>query len=113
SYFPWSAPFITACPSSVRLSFAQVEAPSAMAVTGNNMEEDLVTTLVSGGIVAILYLFVIPVSPERLAAFGCRADSLVLMLWAPFLNFRKFPRDPTMEYPWSTPKDDVPLYKSR
>ncbi|KAL0396713.1 UNVERIFIED_CONTAM: NAD(P)H-quinone oxidoreductase subunit L, chloroplastic [Sesamum calycinum] len=28
-----------------------------------------------------------------------------VLLWAPFLNFRKFPRDPTMKYPWSTPQD--------
>lgn len=28
-----------------------------------------------------------------------------VMLWAPFLNFRKFPRDPSMKYPWSTPQD--------
>lgn len=28
-----------------------------------------------------------------------------LLLWAPFLNFRKFPRDPSMKYPWETPED--------
>ncbi|XVF02867.1 hypothetical protein REPUB_Repub04eG0211700 [Reevesia pubescens] len=28
-----------------------------------------------------------------------------LLLWAPFLNFRKFPRDPSLKYPWDTPKD--------
>lgn len=28
-----------------------------------------------------------------------------VLLWAPFLNFRKFPRDPNMKYPWSTPED--------
>ncbi|KAF2594782.1 hypothetical protein F2Q70_00045221 [Brassica cretica] len=28
-----------------------------------------------------------------------------LLLWAPFLNFRKFPRDPFMKYPWDKPKD--------
>ncbi|THU61268.1 hypothetical protein C4D60_Mb07t21510 [Musa balbisiana] len=107
---------------------AAVEAPSALAVTGNNMEEDLVTTLISGGIVAVLYLFVIPPIImnwlrlrwykrkffETYLQFMCVFIFFPgLMLWAPFLNFRKFPRDPTMEYPWSTPKDDVPLYKSR
>lgn len=76
---PLGTPFTTVCPSSVKLSLAQVEAPSALAVTGNNTEEDLVTTLISGGIVAVFYLFVIPVSLERLAAFGCRADSLVFV----------------------------------
>lgn len=28
-----------------------------------------------------------------------------VLLWAPFLNFRKFPRDETMKYPWSKPED--------
>ncbi|KAL6187053.1 hypothetical protein ACLB2K_043169 [Fragaria x ananassa] len=28
-----------------------------------------------------------------------------ILLWAPFLNFRKFPRDPNMKYPWSKPED--------
>lgn len=32
--------------------------------------------------------------------FLCR-----VLLWAPFLNFRKFPRDPSLKYPWSTPED--------
>ena len=36
-----------------------------------------------------------------------------LMLWAPFVNFRKFPRDPTMKYPWSKPKEGTPLFKDR
>ncbi|KAJ6309404.1 hypothetical protein OIU77_015204 [Salix suchowensis] len=28
-----------------------------------------------------------------------------ILLWAPFLNFRKFPRDPSLKYPWSKPED--------
>ncbi|WVZ64930.1 hypothetical protein U9M48_014373 [Paspalum notatum var. saurae] len=36
-----------------------------------------------------------------------------LMVWAPFVNFRKFPRDPTMKYPWSKPKEGTPLFKDR
>ncbi|TXG57160.1 hypothetical protein EZV62_018473 [Acer yangbiense] len=28
-----------------------------------------------------------------------------IMVWAPFLNFRKFPRDTSMKYPWSVPED--------
>jgi hypothetical protein len=28
-----------------------------------------------------------------------------ILLWAPFLNFRKFPRDPSLQYPWSKPED--------
>ena len=35
------------------------------------------------------------------------------MFWAPFVNYRKFPRDPTMKYPWSTPKEGTPLFKDR
>ena len=43
------------------MDFVQVGAPAALAVTGENGGDDLATTLVSGGIVAVLYLFVIPV----------------------------------------------------
>lgn len=32
-----------------------------------------------------------------------------VLLWAPFLNFRKFPRDPSMKYPWSTPQDPAKI----
>ncbi|WOL00893.1 NAD(P)H:quinone oxidoreductase [Canna indica] len=107
---------------------AAVDAPSAMAVTGENMGDDLVTTLLAGGFMAVLYLFVFPPIImnwlrlrwykrkffETYLQFMCVFIFFPgLMLWAPFLNFRKFPRDPTMENPWSTPKDDVPLYKSR
>lgn len=28
-----------------------------------------------------------------------------VLIWAPFLNFRKFPRDPAMKYPWSVPEN--------
>lgn len=40
----------------------QVEAQSAMAMTGENVEEDFMTTLISWGIVAVLYILVFPVS---------------------------------------------------
>ncbi|XP_038975479.1 probable glutathione S-transferase DHAR2, chloroplastic isoform X2 [Phoenix dactylifera] len=43
------------------VTFAFVEASSAMAVTGENIEEDFMTTLISGGIVATLYVFVFPI----------------------------------------------------
>ncbi|KAK3016920.1 hypothetical protein RJ639_006909 [Escallonia herrerae] len=32
-----------------------------------------------------------------------------VLLWAPFVNFRKFPRDPSMKYPWATPQDTSQL----
>lgn len=107
---------------------AAVEAPTAMAVTGEKMEEDFMTTLISGGIVAVLYVVVFPpiiMNWLRLRWYKRKFLETYLqfmfvfiffpslMLWAPFINFRKFPRDPTMKYPWSTPKDDAPLYKSR
>ncbi|KAH0463815.1 hypothetical protein IEQ34_006601 [Dendrobium chrysotoxum] len=108
---------------------ATIAVPAAKAVTGdNNVEEDLVTTLVTGGIAVALYLFVFPpiiMNWLRLRWFKRGFLEMYfqfmfvfmffpgLMLWAPFLNFRALPRDPTMKYPWSTPKDDTPLYKSR
>uniref|UniRef100_A0A0F7H031 NADH dehydrogenase-like complex L n=1 Tax=Cypripedium formosanum TaxID=53042 RepID=A0A0F7H031_9ASPA len=105
--------------------FSSMAAPAAMAVTGdNNVDEDLVTTLVTGGITAAFYLFVVPpilLNWLRLRWFKRRLFEMYLqfmfvfiffpglMLWAPFVNFRPLPRDPTMKYPWSTPKDDVPI----
>ncbi|XP_042427094.1 NAD(P)H-quinone oxidoreductase subunit L, chloroplastic-like [Zingiber officinale] len=108
---------------------AATEAPSALAVTGdNNMEDDLLTTLLGGGAILFVYLFVVPpiiMNWLRLRWYKRKFLETYLqfmfvflffpglLLWAPFINFRPFPRDPTMEYPWSTPKDDVPLYKPR
>uniref|UniRef100_A0A0F7CYX8 NADH dehydrogenase-like complex L n=1 Tax=Habenaria pantlingiana TaxID=1498489 RepID=A0A0F7CYX8_9ASPA len=108
---------------------ASIAAPAAMAVTGdNNVEEDLVVTLVTGGIAAVVYLLVFPpiiLNWLRLRWYKRRFLEMYfqfmfvfiffpgLMLWAPFVNFRPLPRDPTMKYPWSTPKDDVQPYKSR
>ncbi|KAF3324208.1 NAD(P)H-quinone oxidoreductase subunit L [Carex littledalei] len=111
--------------------FAAVEVPAALAVTGeNNSEEDLVTTLIYGAIIAFGYFFVAPpiiMNWMRVRWYKRKFFEMYLqfmftfiffpglMLWAPFINFRKLPRDETMEYPWSTPKDDpnIPLYKER
>lgn len=41
-----------------------------------------------------------------------RAKSCRVILWAPFLNFRKFPRDPSMQYPWSVPEDPSKIRSS-
>ncbi|KAJ4760269.1 NAD(P)H-quinone oxidoreductase subunit L [Rhynchospora pubera] len=110
---------------------AAVEAPAALAVTGeNNNEEDLLTTLLYGAIIAFGYLFIAPpiiMNWMRLRWYKRKFLEMYLqfmftfiffpglLLWAPFINFRKLPRDPTMEFPWSTPKDDpnIPLYKDR
>lgn len=35
-----------------------------------------------------------------------------VILWAPFLNFRKFPRDPSLQYPWSVPEDPSKIRSS-
>ncbi|RRT85893.1 hypothetical protein GW17_00018399, partial [Ensete ventricosum] len=88
--------------------FAQLQAPRCVSPKPQSSQLDKFTLLLQYG--AILAA----VSPTSLGVLLLLPPvHLLLMLWAPFLNFRKFPRDPTMEYPWSTPKDDVPLYKSR
>ncbi|KAG9443627.1 hypothetical protein H6P81_014967 [Aristolochia fimbriata] len=92
------------------------------AVTGenNNFDFDLTTTLIQAGGVAVWYLFIMP--PVILTWLRLRWKQRKffemyfqfmfvflffpgLLLWAPFVNFRKLPRDPTMKYPWSTPQD--------
>ncbi|KAH7679728.1 NAD(P)H-quinone oxidoreductase subunit L protein [Dioscorea alata] len=104
-------------------------AAPALAVTGVNDEIDLYSLLVSGGIISFFYFIVMPpiiMNWMRLRWYKRKFVEMYfqfmfvflffpgLMLWAPFLNFRKFPRDPTMKYPWSTPNDDnIPLYKDR
>ncbi|XAR72221.1 NADH:ubiquinone reductase (H(+)-translocating) [Bertholletia excelsa] len=92
----------------------------AYAVTGVNNEEDFTWVLIQLGISAFLYFIVMPpIIMNWLRIRWYKRDLLEmylqfmfvfiffpgLMLWAPFLNFRKFPRDPSMKYPWSTPED--------
>ncbi|XP_057481237.1 NAD(P)H-quinone oxidoreductase subunit L, chloroplastic [Actinidia eriantha] len=92
----------------------------AYAVTGVNNEEDFAWVLIQLGISAFIYFLVMPpIIMNWLRIRWYRRNLLEMyvqfmlvfmfmpgvMLWAPFLNFRKFPRDPSMEYPWSTPKD--------
>ncbi|KHN12468.1 hypothetical protein glysoja_018598 [Glycine soja] len=36
----------------------------------------------------------------------------LVLLWAPFLNFRKFPRDTSLQYPWSVPEDPSKIRSS-
>uniref|UniRef100_A0A0E0DQ68 Uncharacterized protein n=1 Tax=Oryza meridionalis TaxID=40149 RepID=A0A0E0DQ68_9ORYZ len=107
--------------------WAAVEAPAALAVTG---EEDLeiLGILPTVAAIAFVYLFVFPpiiMNWMRLRWFKRKFVETYLqfmftylffpgmMLWAPFVNFRKFPRDPTMKYPWSKPKEGTPLFKDR
>ncbi|KAL6846588.1 hypothetical protein ACP4OV_024036 [Aristida adscensionis] len=129
--------------------WAAVEAPAAMAVTGEE-DIDILGILPPVAAFAFVYFFVVPpllMNWMRLrwykrkfvetylqfmftyifypaTAEAQKAQLLPsqpigtkyfggLMIWAPFVNFRKFPRDPTMEYPWSKPKAGTPLFKDR
>ncbi|KAK4409713.1 NAD(P)H-quinone oxidoreductase subunit L, chloroplastic [Sesamum angolense] len=95
-------------------------AQPAFAVTGVNEEEDLIWILIQSGISAFFYFIVVPpIIMNWLRTRWYKRNLLEMyvqfmfvfifypgvLLWAPFLNFRKFPRDPTMKYPWSTPQD--------
>ncbi|OAY29262.1 NAD(P)H-quinone oxidoreductase subunit L, chloroplastic isoform X2 [Manihot esculenta] len=99
--------------------FAAVEQP-ALAVTGVNNEEDLTWVLIQWAIVAFFYFLVMPpiimnwlrVRWYRRKLFEMYLQFMFIfiffpgiLLWAPFLNFRKFPRDPSLKYPWSTPEN--------
>ncbi|GLT97924.1 hypothetical protein SLE2022_154660 [Rubroshorea leprosula] len=92
----------------------------ALAVTGVNNEQDFVTAVIELGIVAVWYFLIMPpiiMNWLRIRWYRRKLLEMYLqfmcvfiffpglLLWAPFLNFRKFPRDPSMEYPWDTPKD--------
>ncbi|XP_075504127.1 NAD(P)H-quinone oxidoreductase subunit L, chloroplastic isoform X1 [Primulina tabacum] len=92
----------------------------AFAVTGVNEEEDWASVLIQSGIAAFLYFIVAPpIIMNWLRIRWYRRGLLEMylqfmfvfifyagiLLWAPFLNFRKFPRDPNMKYPWSTPEN--------
>ncbi|KAK4749444.1 hypothetical protein SAY87_026893 [Trapa incisa] len=105
---------------------ATVELP-AMAVTGVNNEEDLLWVLTQLAIVAFLYFLVAPpIIMNWLRIRWYRRNLLEMylqfmfvfmffpgvLLWAPFLNFRKFPRDPSMKYPWSVPEDPLQVKNS-
>ncbi|KAL3654499.1 hypothetical protein CASFOL_004180 [Castilleja foliolosa] len=88
-------------------ALAIVAAQPALAVTGDNEEIDLVWTLIQLGISAFLYFIVAPPTIMNWLRTRWYKRNLleIVLLWAPFLNFRKFPRDPSMKYPWSTPEN--------
>ncbi|KAF8020936.1 hypothetical protein BT93_G1370 [Corymbia citriodora subsp. variegata] len=92
----------------------------AIAVTGVNNEEDFTWVLIQLAIVAFWYFLIFPpIIMNWLRIRWYRRNLLEMyfqfmfvflffpgvLLWAPFLNFRKFPRDPSLKYPWSTPED--------
>lgn len=95
-------------------------AQPALAVTGVNNEEDLTWVLIQLAISAFFYFLICPpIIMSWLRKRWYKRDLLEMylqfmfvfiffpgiLLWAPFLNFRKFPRDPSMKYPWSTPQN--------
>uniref|UniRef100_A0A0F7GYI5 NADH dehydrogenase-like complex L n=1 Tax=Erodium foetidum TaxID=337372 RepID=A0A0F7GYI5_9ROSI len=100
---------------------ATVGEQPALAITGeNNYSVDLGELLIEGGIVGFLYFIVAPPLIMNWMRTRWYKRNLVemyfqfmftfiffpsLLIWAPFLNFRKLPRDPSMKYPWSVPKD--------
>ncbi|KAL6655605.1 hypothetical protein ACP70R_006431 [Stipagrostis hirtigluma subsp. patula] len=107
--------------------WAAVEAPAALAVTG---EEDIDFLAILPPLAAFAFLYFIVAPPlimnwmrlrwykrEFVETYLQFMFSYIfypsLMIWAPFVNFRKFPRDPTMRYPWSKPKEGTPLFKDR
>ncbi|CAK9178708.1 unnamed protein product [Ilex paraguariensis] len=92
----------------------------AISVTGVNNEEDFTWVLIQLAISAFFYFLVVPpfiMNWLRIRWYKRNLLEMYLqfmcvfiffpgvLLWAPFLNFRKFPRDPSMKYPWSTPED--------
>ncbi|PRQ41129.1 putative NADH:ubiquinone reductase (H(+)-translocating) [Rosa chinensis] len=109
----------------VGAALATIELP-AFAVTGMNYEEDLSWTLIQSGIVGTWYFLIMPPIIMNWLRIRWYKRNLLemyfqfmfvflffpgVLLWAPFLNFRKFPRDPNMKYPWSKP-DDPDLVKA-
>ncbi|CAA7022424.1 unnamed protein product [Microthlaspi erraticum] len=92
----------------------------ALAITGVNHEQELSSVVLDIGVIAVWYFLVMPpiimnwlrVRWYRRKFFEMYLQFMFvfmffpgLLLWAPFLNFRKFPRDPSMKYPWDKPKD--------
>ncbi|KAJ4973495.1 hypothetical protein NE237_006669 [Protea cynaroides] len=98
---------------------ATIDQP-AFAVTGVNNEEDLSWKLIQLGIIAFWYFLIMPpiiMNWLRLRWYKRELLEMYLqflfvfmffpgvLLWAPFINFRRLPQDPSMKYPWSTPQD--------
>ncbi|KAK7359492.1 hypothetical protein VNO77_01452 [Canavalia gladiata] len=91
-----------------------------LAITGENNRPELTWVLIQLGIVLFIYFLVVPpILMYWLWKRWYRRKLLEMylqfmfvfiffpgvLLWAPFLNYRKFPRDPSLKYPWSTPED--------
>ncbi|KAL9241925.1 hypothetical protein vseg_015977 [Gypsophila vaccaria] len=81
----------------------------AIAVTGVNNEPDLVNVLIQIGPIIMNWLRIRWYKRNLLEMYFQFMFVFIffpgVLLWAPFLNFRKFPRDPSMKYPWSKPEN--------
>ncbi|KAB2620042.1 NAD(P)H-quinone oxidoreductase subunit L [Pyrus ussuriensis x Pyrus communis] len=110
-----SLPFNSQHRHTINVKPEKIEQP-AFAVIGINYEEDLTWS----GVVAFRYFLVMPPIIMYWLRIRWYKRNLLemyfqfmfvflffpgVLLWAPFLNFRKFPRDPSMKYPWSKPDD--------
>uniref|UniRef100_A0A0F7CYY1 NADH dehydrogenase-like complex L n=1 Tax=Pelargonium myrrhifolium TaxID=253081 RepID=A0A0F7CYY1_9ROSI len=99
---------------------ATVHEQPALAITGVNKGEDMDWVLTQVGIIAFLYLLVAPpliMNWMRKRWYKRNVYEMYLqfmftflffpgiLIWAPFVNVRRFPRDPSMKFPWSVPKD--------
>uniref|UniRef100_A0A0F7GYK5 NADH dehydrogenase-like complex L n=1 Tax=Pelargonium tetragonum TaxID=122197 RepID=A0A0F7GYK5_9ROSI len=99
---------------------ATVHEQPAVALTGVNKGEDMGWVLTQVGIVAFLYFLVAPpliMNWMRKRWYKRNVYEMYLqfmftflffpgiLIWAPFVNVRRFPRDPSMKFPWSVPKD--------
>ncbi|XP_021733120.1 NAD(P)H-quinone oxidoreductase subunit L, chloroplastic-like [Chenopodium quinoa] len=102
------------------LATTTVASEPAFAVTGVNYHEDLVWVLIKAGVVAFWYFLIMPpIIMNWLRIRWYRRNLLEMyfqfmfvflffpgiLVWAPFLNFRKLPRDTTLKYPWSKPEN--------
>ncbi|KAK7319144.1 hypothetical protein RJT34_03862 [Clitoria ternatea] len=101
-------------------AFLALAEQPVLAVTGVNNQQELSTVLIQLGIVLFIYFIAMPPTIfywlwKRWYRRGLVEMYLQFMfvfiffpgviLWAPFLNLRKFPRDPSLKYPWSAPED--------
>ncbi|XP_010552699.1 PREDICTED: NAD(P)H-quinone oxidoreductase subunit L, chloroplastic isoform X2 [Tarenaya hassleriana] len=125
---PWSgprrptAPLCVAShnkPISTSHLLLQLEEPG-WAVTGVNNEPEFTRTVIDLGLVTVWYFLIMPpiiMNWLRVRWYRRKFVEMYfqfmfvfmffpgLLVWAPFLNFRKFPRDPSLKYPWERPKD--------
>ncbi|CAN6204429.1 unnamed protein product [Urochloa humidicola] len=109
-------------------AWAAVEAPAALATVTGEEDIDILGILPPIAAFAVFYFLLAPPLIMNWMRVRWYKRKFVetylqfmftylfypaLMIWAPFVNFRKFPRDPTMKYPWSKPKEGTPLFKDR